>query len=60
MTHILQQLTLSDPVHRIPLWQFVGAKLKESQAAHGEVVFQTCMECLDSAVAEQLFSFINH
>ncbi|KAK3740103.1 hypothetical protein QZH41_012340 [Actinostola sp. cb2023] len=55
-----KKITLADPVHRIPLWQFVGSKLNESQVAHGDAVFQSCMEKLDSTVAEQLVSFINH
>ncbi|XP_048583924.1 importin-11 isoform X2 [Nematostella vectensis] len=54
------QLSMCDPVHRIPMWQFVRDKVHESQAVHGEAHFHALMECMDSGVAQQLFSFINH
>ncbi|EDO30947.1 predicted protein [Nematostella vectensis] len=56
----LYQLSMCDPVHRIPMWQFVRDKVHESQAVHGEAHFHALMECMDSGVAQQLFSFINH
>lgn len=55
-----RQLCLADPVHCYPLWKFVRDKLNECHAVYGHETFQQLMDCMDSAVATQLGSFINH
>ncbi|KAJ7365738.1 Importin-11 [Desmophyllum pertusum] len=55
-----RQLCLSDPVNCCPLWKFVRDKLQECHSVYGQETFQYLMGCLDSAVATQLATFINH
>lgn len=55
-----RQLCLSDPIHCCPLWKFVRDKLNECHSVYGQETFQHLMENLDSAVATQLGTFINH
>uniref|UniRef100_A0A8B9I9U4 Importin-7/11-like TPR repeats domain-containing protein n=1 Tax=Anser brachyrhynchus TaxID=132585 RepID=A0A8B9I9U4_9AVES len=52
------QLALKDPVHTVPLQQFVYEKLKAQQELLGEQGFHALMETMDTEVVAQLQEFL--
>nr|XP_033786299.1 importin-11 isoform X1 [Geotrypetes seraphini] len=51
-------LALRDPVHTVPLKQFVYEKLKAQQELMGEQGFQALMETVDAEIVTQLQEFL--
>lgn len=55
---VLLQLALEDPVHSVPLHQFVYEKLKAQQTLMGDPGFGTLMETVDTELVRQLQEFL--
>lgn len=53
-----KMLALKDPVHSVPLQQFVYEKLKAQQGLIGDQSFQTLMETVDTEIVKQLQEFL--
>ncbi|MGH0172310.1 UNVERIFIED_CONTAM: hypothetical protein FKN15_063088 [Acipenser sinensis] len=51
-------LALKDPVHSVPLQQFVYEKLKAQQGLIGDQSFQALMETVDTEIVRQLQEFL--
>lgn len=55
---VLLQLALEDPVHSVPLHQFVYEKLKAQQTLMGDPGFGILMETVDTELVRQLQEFL--
>ncbi|KAK1174337.1 importin-11 isoform X1 [Acipenser oxyrinchus oxyrinchus] len=53
-----KMLALKDPVHSVPLQQFVYEKLKAQQGLIGDQSFQALMETVDTEIVRQLQEFL--
>ncbi|XP_041085475.1 importin-11-like [Polyodon spathula] len=53
-----KMLALKDPVHSVPLQQFVYEKLKAQQGLIGDHSFQALMETVDTEIVRQLQEFL--